>query len=46
MTAYFLLGLPGTFLVDSQGKVVRKWTGPFKPMEEDVQADVRALLSQ
>ena len=42
--AYFLLGLPGSFLIDAEGKIVRKWPGPFRPMEEDVQADVRALL--
>ena len=43
---YFLLGLPGTFLVDSQGKIVRKWTGPLEPMAEDVQADILAVLEQ
>ena len=42
--AYSLLGLPGSFLVDAEGTVVRKWMGPFRPMEEDVQDDVRALL--
>ncbi len=42
--AYSLLGLPGTFLVDAEGLVVRKWMGPFRPMEEDVQRDVRAVL--
>ena len=42
--AYFLLGLPGTFLVDAEGMVVRRWMGPFQPMEDDVQRDVRALL--
>ena len=42
--SYSLLGLPGTFLVDSEGTVVRKWMGPFRPMEEDVQEDVRELL--
>lgn len=42
--AYFLLGLPGSFLIDAEGRIVRKWPGPFRPMEEDVQADVRALL--
>ena len=44
--AYSLLGLPGTFLVDAEGQVVRKWMGPFRPMEEDVQEDVRALLPE
>lgn len=45
MESYLLLGLPGSFLIDSEGVVARKWTGPFRPMEEDVQRDVRALLS-
>ena len=44
MDAYLLLGLPGTFLIDRGGFIVRKWTGPFQPMDEDVQEDVRALL--
>ncbi len=44
MDAYLLLGLPGTFLIDREGLIVRKWTGPFQPMEEEVQEDVRALL--
>ena len=42
--AYFLLGLPGSFLIDAEGEIVRKWPGPFRPMEEDVQNDVRSLL--
>ncbi len=42
---YSLLGLPGTFLVDHNGVVVRRWLGPFRPMEEDVQEDVRELLA-
>ena len=42
--SYFLLGLPGTFLIDSEGVIVRKWTGPFLPMAPDVQEDVVALL--
>ena len=42
--SYFLLGLPGTFLVDSEGMVVRRWLGPFRPMEADVREDVQALL--
>lgn len=41
---YLLLGLPGSFLIDAEGRIVRKWPGPFRPMEEDVQEDVRALL--
>ena len=41
---YFLFGLPGSFLIDAEGRIVRKWLAPFRPMEEDVQEDVRALL--
>ncbi len=41
---YFLYGLPGSFLIDAEGRIVREWLVPFRPMEEDVQADVRALL--
>ena len=44
MDSYLLLGLPGSFLIDGDGRIARKWTGPFRPMEEDVQEDVRALL--
>lgn len=44
MDSYLLLGLPGSFLIDAEGQIARKWTGPFRPMEEDVQDDVRALL--
>ena len=43
--SYSLLGLPGTFLVDAEGIVVRKWMGPFRPMDEDVQDDVQAILA-
>ncbi len=45
MDSYLLLGLPGSFLIDADGRIARKWTGPFRPMEPDVQEDVRALLS-
>lgn len=45
MDSYLLLGLPGSFLIDADGRIARKWTGPFRPMEPDVQADVQALLS-
>ena len=41
---YLLFGLPGSFLIDAEGRIVRKWLEPFRPMEEDVQEDVRALL--
>ena len=41
---YGLLGLPGSFLMDAEGRLVRRWTGSFKPMAEDVQEDVRKLI--
>jgi peroxiredoxin len=43
---YFLLGLPGTFLIDAEGVIARKWTGPFLPLADDVKADVEALLER
>lgn len=43
--SYFLIGLPGTFLMDAEGRIVRKWTGPFQPLADDVRADVESLLS-
>ena len=43
---YFLIGLPGTFLIDAEGTIVRKWTGPFQPLAPDVRADVEALLGE
>lgn len=46
MDAYLLPGLPSSFLIDGDGTVVRKWNGPFHPMEEGVQDDVRALLPE
>lgn len=44
MSDYGLLGLPGSFLVDAEGVVARKWAGHFRPMAPDVQESVRALL--
>lgn len=38
-------GLPGTFLMDSEGRFVRRWTGWFRPMAEDVQESVRQVLA-
>lgn len=43
---YFLLGLPGTFLIDGNGVITRKWMGPFLPLADDVREDVEALLGQ
>jgi len=42
---YGLLGLPGTFLMDAEGRLVRRWTGGFDPMAEDVQDEVRKVLA-
>ena len=42
---YGLLGLPGTFLVDAEGRFVQRWTGGFKPMAEGVQESVRGVLA-
>lgn len=44
MDAYFLNGLPASFLVDAEGRIARKWPGQFHPMADDVRADVEALL--
>ena len=30
--------------MDAEGRLVRRWTGAFKPMAEDVQEDVRKLV--
>lgn len=45
MYSYGLLGLPGSFLVDADGVVARKWAGQFRPMAPDVQESVQALLA-
>ena len=42
--AYFLLGLPGSFLIDAEGRIVEKWLRPIRAMEKDVQGKVRVLL--
>ena len=42
---YGLLGLPGTFLMDAEGRLVRRWTGGFDPMAEGVQDEVRKVLA-
>ncbi|HEX2167144.1 MAG TPA: TlpA disulfide reductase family protein [Longimicrobiales bacterium] len=39
------MGVPETFLIDSDGVVVRRWIGKFDPLAEDVVADVEALLA-
>lgn len=42
---YGLIGLPGTFLVDAEGRFVRRWTGGFEPMAPEVQDGVREMIA-
>ena len=42
---YGFFGVPGTFLVDAEGRFVRRWMGEFMPMAEDVQESVRGVLA-
>ncbi|MGH7448989.1 MAG: TlpA family protein disulfide reductase [Longimicrobiales bacterium] len=39
------IGVPETFLIDSAGRVVRRWIGRFDPLAPDVVADIERLLS-
>jgi len=41
---YGLLGLPGTFLMDEQARLVQRWTGGFDPMTREVRDQVRRLV--
>ena len=45
MDSYGLLGLPGTFLVGADGRLVRRWVGWFSPMADDVQESVAEVLA-
>lgn len=38
------IGVPETFLIDADGRIVRRWIGRFDPMAEDVIADIEPLL--
>ena len=38
--AFRTLGVPETFLIDSSGKIVRRWIGEFDPGSEDTRASV------
>ena len=38
------IGVPESFLIDGDGRVVRRWIGRFDPLEEDVLRDIEALL--
>ena len=42
---YGLIGLPGTFLIDGEGRFVRRWTGEFEPMAPEVREAVREALA-
>ena len=45
MDTYGLNGLPGTFLVDAEGRFVRSWKGDFTPLADVVQESVRQVLA-
>ena len=38
------IGVPESFLIDAEGRVVRRWIGKFDPLAEDVVRDIEALL--
>jgi cytochrome c-type biogenesis protein len=38
------IGVPETFLIDGEGRVVRRWIGKFDPLAADVVADIEPLL--
>jgi peroxiredoxin len=38
------IGVPETFLIDGEGRIVRRWIGRFDPLAEDVTRDIRPLL--
>lgn len=38
------IGVPETFLIDGDGRLVRRWIGKFDPLAEDVVADIQPLL--
>jgi cytochrome c biogenesis protein CcmG/thiol:disulfide interchange protein DsbE len=37
-------GVPETFLIDGDGRLVRRWIGRFDPLADDVVNDVLSLL--
>ncbi len=39
-------GVPETFLIDRNGRIVRRWIGAFDPLAADVTADVEAALAE
>lgn len=38
------IGVPETFLIDGEGRIVRRWIGRFDPLAEDVIRDIEPLL--
>jgi peroxiredoxin len=38
------IGVPETFLIDGEGRVVRRWIGKFDPLAADVVRDIEPLL--
>ena len=38
-------GVPETYLIGADGRIVRRWIGPFDPLAEDVVRDVEAALA-
>jgi cytochrome c-type biogenesis protein len=39
------MGVPESFLIDRDGKIVRRWIGEFDPGSDDTRASVRAALA-
>ena len=39
------IGVPETFLIDADGRVVRRWIGKFDPLAPDVLRDIEPLLA-
>ncbi|CAN5363454.1 hypothetical protein BH24GEM3_BH24GEM3_14980 [soil metagenome] len=43
--AFRTTGVPETFLIDRQGRIVRRWIGLFDPTSEDTRSSVREALA-
>ncbi|HEX6309792.1 MAG TPA: TlpA disulfide reductase family protein [Longimicrobiales bacterium] len=39
------IGVPETFLIDADGRIVRRWIGRFDPLAPDVVRDIEALIA-
>jgi peroxiredoxin len=46
MRAFRARAVPETFLIDREGRVVRRWIGKFDPVAEDSHESVRRALGQ